>query len=58
VDQTRCIWQHLADAGASVPSDPSDLDATHLVLAAASGVDVSAAITAAMALSVEHPLTA
>lgn len=46
MDPTRCIWQKLADAGARVPSDPADLDATHLVLAAAHGVDVRAIIEA------------
>jgi hypothetical protein len=39
---SRCIWQKLANAGANVPLDPADLDATHLIIAAASGVDVAA----------------
>lgn len=48
MDQSRCIWQKLIVAGAIVPLDPADLDATHLVLAAASGVDVQAIIEGAM----------
>lgn len=54
MDQTRCIWQKLLAAGASVPLDPADLDATHLVLAAASGVDVYAIIEASQPRSVGH----
>jgi hypothetical protein len=55
VDQVRYIWQQLASAGAVVPLDPADLDVTHLVIAAVSGVDVYAVMTAArtLPLSVE-----
>jgi hypothetical protein len=50
VDQARYIWQQLEATGAAVPLNPADLDATHLVIAAASGVDVYAMMEAAMKL--------
>lgn len=55
MDQARCMWKRLMVAGATVPLDPVDLDATHLILAAASGVDVHAIIEATMPLSVGEP---
>lgn len=59
MDKSRCIWQKLIVAGATVPLDPADLDATHLVLAAASGVDVRGIIEAVMSpRSAEHLRTA
>lgn len=54
MDQARCIWQQLMVAGAVVPLDPADLDMTHLVIAAASGVDVVAMIAATMPRFAEH----